>query len=148
MSANNLFMNWTGVQFTPIPSGTPVVIDKVTSVKPKMDSDVERFKGDAARFYQAIAAPTNNRSVDVDSGNIKILMSLPLNTPGTLVGVLNDYINGSGVGSGALSITLTPCVCTGKPFSGDHAKFATGTATFEGYSPTDGVTDPLTVVAL
>src|SRR6185312_13245576 len=113
MAATKLFMNWTTVTWTPLPSGTPVTIDKVTSVKPKLDTDVERFKGDADRFYRAIASPTNNRSVDVDNGF-------------TAVG-------------GGITITLTPCICTGRPFSGDHAKFASGTATFEGYSPTDGV---------
>src|SRR6185437_2424124 len=123
MAGHNLFMNWTGVTFTPL-SGTAVTIDKVTSVKPDLSSDVERFKGDLARFNQAVAAPNNNRTVAVDSGNITALMSLPLNTPGTLVAILADYLNGTGTGSGAIQVTLTPCLCTGKPFSGDHAKFA------------------------
>ena len=148
MAATKLFMNWTTVTWTPLPSGTPVTIDKVTSVKPKLDTDVERFKGDADRFYRAIASPTNNRSVDVDTGDISALLLIPVNTPGTLSATLGDVYNGFTAGGGGITITLTPCICTGRPFSGDHAKFASGTATFEGYSPTDGVTDPLTVVAL
>lgn len=141
-----LFMNWSGVTFTPT-GGTAINILRVTSVKYNNDSEQERFKGDIARFNQAIAVVNNSRMVDVTTGDVGAAAVLVTGTKGSLAAQFLDLENGIISTGGGLSLTLSPCKLIKNPFEGDHAKYGTTTLSFEGYA-IDGVTDPLVIVVL
>jgi hypothetical protein len=147
MSASNLFMNWVHFTFTPLPSGTPVVIESITSCKPHRDGAPEKFKAGAARFNQLIVVPTNERMLEIDFGDVATAALVPIGVPGTVTVKLADAANGVAVAGGGLLYTLGPCVAVKNPAAGDHGKYASTTLNFEGYN-SDGVTDPMTIAPL
>lgn len=146
LSASNLFINWTGCQFTPT-GGSALPVDNVTKVSVNRTAITEKFKGGVDAFNRLIATPTQERTIEIVTGDVAAANAIPFNTPGTLVVKLADAVNGILTGGGGQTFTLTPCVLTGNPADGDHAKFASGTITFEGYFLT-GATDPLTIALL
>lgn len=149
MAKTNLFMNWVDFTFTPTATGgVAIAVAKVSSCKPTRGGTSEKFKGDAAKFYQMIAVPTEERTLEIDFGDVATAATIPIGVPGTVAVKLADVVNGITTAGGGLQYTLTPCVAVSNPTSGDHAKYASTTLTFEGFDPTGGTVDPLTIAAL
>ncbi len=146
MSATNLFIGWSAAVWSPA-TGSPVTITRVTDVKVNRDASAETFKGDLAKFTQAIAVPMQKRTITVTSADIAALMAIPQGADGGFSVKLADSKNGIAAGGGGVTITLTSCVVMDNTANGQHAKFGSAQITFEGYSA-DGSTDPLTVAAL
>jgi hypothetical protein len=119
------YMNWTGVSFTP-QGGTLTAITGVSTVAIDNGGSLIKFSGDGDRF---------NTTVD-----LAIVNTWPVGTVGTVVATHNDAKNG--VGTGAITYTLTNAVLSKRPLSGAHRQFGQGTITFECFS-SDGVTNPL-----
>jgi hypothetical protein len=142
----NLYINWSNFTFTPA-GGVAIAVARVTSCKQDRSAVEEKFKGDNALFWQAVATPTQERSIEVDFGDIVTAQSIPVGVVGAMGITLADAQNGILPGGGGVHYTLTPCVCTGVVAGGDHAKFGGTTVKFTGFNP-DGVTDPLTKTAL
>lgn len=151
MPGTNTFINWSGVTATPTPvggtAGTAVPIDHVTGINPDHTGTAEKFKGDAARFWQVIAVPTQERSIDVMTGDVAIALSLTVGAVYTVFAKLGDAINGIQAAGGGISISLINAVLTKRTIKGDHAKFGEVTLTFEAFGAA-GDTDPLTVATL
>lgn len=145
MSATNLFINWTAVSFTPS-GGSLTAIDKVTSVRVNHDVNIETFKGDLAKFVQAVAATNQMREITVTTGNAKTVETIVQGAVGSFTATLADAYNGTTAGGGAQVLALTNCIVSRKDVSGDHSRFASATITFMGYAA-DGETDPLTITA-
>jgi hypothetical protein len=146
MSATNLYINWSGVGFTPT-GGSLAPINKVTSVGLNRDGTPEKFKGDLDKFYRAIAVPTLDRGLTIDTGDVYAATQIPIGTVGTVVATLADAINGTTSSGGGFTVTLSHAVCTGNSSAGDHAKYGTARLTFESFAP-DGVTDPMAFATL
>ena len=142
----NLFINWSTVGYTPS-GGSLASLNKVTSVKPSRNGQMEGFKGDVDQFFRVIAVPSQTRTIEVTTGDVKAALAIAIGSHGAFSAIFADAINGTTVGGGGITIALTNCVVTGNTAQGEHAKFGEATITFEGYA-SDGITDPLTVTAL
>lgn len=147
LTATKLFMNWTGATFTPT-TGSPVAITRITDAKFNKSVDLEQFKGDIALFVQAIASPTQHRSIDVTSGDVATLASLAQGAIGSLTIQLGDFNNKFVATGGAISITLTTCVIGSNSADGAHGKAASAQINFTAFDATGGVTDPFVVAVL
>jgi hypothetical protein len=143
MAATNLFMSYVNATWTPLPSGTAITIDEITDVDWDLSGDEEEHYADGSIFPKLALTPKNKRTVKISSANIKKLLTIPVNTPGTFVVTLRDAVNG--LGTGALTFTLTPCINKGMPHKGASGKFADGSITLMGYAP-NGQLDPLSFV--
>jgi hypothetical protein len=139
-----VYANWSGVTYTPA-GGSAVPITNVDSIDNDPGGQLSAYSGSANRFPIVIANLMNKPTVSVKSSNIGVLAALIPGTVGVLVAILNDALNGAGVASGALQFTWSNCVVRNNPFSGAHASYASGTASFECFS-TDGVTSPEAIV--
>jgi hypothetical protein len=140
MPATNLFMSYVNAIWTPLPSGTAITLDEITDVDWDLSGDPEEWYADGSIFPKLALTPKNKRNVKLTGGNIRKVLQIPLNTPGTFTVTLRDAVNG--VGTGALLFTLTPCVNTGMPHKGATGKFSDGSIMLMGYAP-GGTLDPL-----
>lgn len=151
MAGTNTYINWSAVTATPTPvggsPGTAIPIDHVTSINPDNTGTVEKFKGDAARFWQVIATPTQERMIEVTTGDVAIALSLTVGAVYTVFGKLGDALNSITASGGGLSMTLVNAVLTDRKIKGEHAKFAEATLKFEAFGATND-TDPMTVATL
>ncbi len=151
MAGTNTFINFSGVTVTPTPVGgtvgSAVPIDRVTSATPGGAATLEKFRGDADRFARVIAAPEVERTFEIETGDVAAARSLIQGAVYTVFGKLGDALNGITTGGGGISFSLINAVLADVDIKGEHAKYASATLKFEAFSA-DGVTDPLTVVAL
>jgi hypothetical protein len=133
------YMNWTGVSFTP-QGGTLTAITGVSTVAIDNGGSLIKFSGDGDRFNTTVVNDFNEPSVTITTADLAIVNTWPVGTVGTVVATHNDAKNG--VGTGAITYTLTNAVLSKRPLSGAHRQFGQGTITFECFS-SDGVTNPL-----
>lgn len=140
MAATNLFMNWSSVSFTPT-GGSALTIEEVTDVDFGFGSSLQDWYADAATFPKLSLSKELKRTAKVTTGRVAKLLTIPINTPGTFRATLDDAVNG--IGTGAISFVLGPCILSDSPFKGTVNRYATGDLTFSAYAP-DGITDPLT----
>lgn len=142
----NLYMNWTGVVVTPTPydgtSATAISVGGVVDVQIDGKSVQESFYGDARKFARLIRNTAKTRMIKIVGGEIEKLTSIPEDTPCTVVAVLNDAINGTGVG--AITFTMTLGLRQDLPIGGQNNKFARGEVTFNAHGASND-TDPLTL---
>lgn len=146
LSATHTFISWSGVTATP-PTGSVVAIDRVTNVKPDNTGEAKKFKGDANRYWAVVAVPTQERMLDIETGDIAAAMSLVIGVVYAIAATLGDAINGTAAGGGGISIAQVNAVLTKRTIEGEHAEYAKATLTFESFANT-GDTDPLTVTSL
>jgi hypothetical protein len=139
MSATKRFMNWTGVSFTPT-GGSSTTITGVTSVAIDSGGSLAKFAGDGDRFVTAMVNDFNDPTVTVHAADLSAIRANPVGTVGTLTATHNDAKNG--VGTGAVTYTLTNAVVASCQVQGAHRQFGQGSVTFAAFS-TDGVTNPL-----
>jgi hypothetical protein len=139
MPATNLFMSYVDAAFTPI-GGSVITLDEISDVDWDLSGDAEEWYADGSLFPKLAITPKNKRNVKLTGGNVRKLLLLPVNTPGTFTVTLMDAVNRRG--TGALLFTLTPCLVTGFPHKGATGKFADGSITLMGYAPL-GLIDPL-----
>ena len=132
MAATGLQVNWKNVSF----EGT--VIDRVTNVSIATNPQNIKFKGDDARYAQVIVNVNNEPSISVTSGNVGVIMGLPLNGAGTVQATHKDA---RGQAGGDVVYSMD-CIITDLSSSGAHAAFGTASALFEGVSA-DGITSPI-----
>jgi hypothetical protein len=141
-TATNRFINWTGVTYTYGTSPTTVTITGVTDCKIDRKATKQAFKGDGDLYDTTVVTKKKERMVTITSGNQAALDSIPEDTSGTLVFILNDAKNG--VGTGARTYTMVGAIrVDDASVTGKHENFSTGSVTFMGVS-VDGTTDPLT----
>jgi hypothetical protein len=139
MTATKRFMNWTGVSFTPL-SGTPTAISGVTSIVIDAGGSLLKFSGDGDRYNTTVVNDFNEPTVRVHSADLAAVHAFPVGTVGTFTATHNDARNG--VGTGAITYTLSNAVIASTPIEGSHRQFGHGTLTLSAFSP-DGVTNPL-----
>ncbi len=141
MPATKRLMNWTGVTFTPT-GGTAVSITGVTSISFESGGSLAKFSGDGDRFSTTVVNDFNDPSVVVQAADLASIRANPVGTAGTFTATHNDAKNG--LGSGAMTYTLTNAVVANNPIHGGHRQFGLGTLTLAAYS-SDGVTNPLSI---
>ena len=139
MATTKRFMNWTGVTFTPL-NGAPTAITGVTSIVIDAGGNLLKFSGDGDRYNTTVVNDFNEPTVTVHSADLAAVRAFPVGTVGTFTATHNDAKNG--VGSGAVTYTLSNAVIASNPIHGAHRQFGQGTLTLTAYSP-DGVTNPL-----
>ena len=145
MSTTKRFMNWTGVTFAPINS-TATTITGVTSVTIDAGGSLAKFSGDGDRYVTTMVNDFNDPVVTIHSADLSALRANPVGTVGTLSATHNDAKNG--VGTGAVTYTLTNAVVAACQVQGAHRQFGQGTVTFGAFS-SDGITNPIsTSIAL
>lgn len=142
MAATNLYMNWSGVIYTP-GAGSATSFTEVVSISCDFGSDKQSWSADADTFAKLIVTRMNRRVVTLTCGAVNQLMNVVKNSPGSLVFILNDALNV--LGTGAITFTLANCIPIETPLSGSHNQFGGGTITFEGYAA-NGTSDPLSFV--
>jgi hypothetical protein len=147
MAGTNRFMNWQNGQFTPS-GGSSIALVGVTKCDISANADIIAFKGDIAKYDQVVAAPTSHRIVTVDFADAHTAMIIASGTFGSFSIQLLDAQNGAVPGGGGFTVALANCVVGNKPVSDSHAQYATAQLTFQGYDPTGGLTDPMTVTPL
>jgi hypothetical protein len=140
-------MNWASVTWTPN-GGSATPIPEIVECEFHRDGAAQVWGADASMFPTLIVNRAQRRTCVIRTGAInKALSVVAINTPGTIVAVLNDALNSAGgTGSGALTFTLVNAVLVTNPSSDTHNQYGMGTLTFEAYDSTGGSTDPLTVV--
>ena len=143
MPATKRFMNWTGVAFAPL-GGTATTITGVTSVAIDSGGSLAQFSGDGDRYNTTMVNDFNEPTITIQSADLAALRANPIGTSGTLTATHNDAKNG--VGSGAVTYTLTNAVVSACQVRGAHRQFGQGTITFGAFSA-DGVTNPLSTSA-
>jgi hypothetical protein len=141
MAHTNVYMNWTGITVTPA-SGSAIPLKEIIDVQVTDSEGLEPWQADGHKFPTLLIAATGSRGMTLIGGDIWKLAGIPRNTPCTVVAILNDAYNG--VGSGAITHTLSNAVMADTSRSGPTNKFAGGSVTFMAYSP-DGTTDPLVI---
>jgi len=135
-------MNWTSTGFTPT-GGSLQAVSRVSGIDIDPGGQLLEYSGDGNRFPVAIFNHMNKPSFTINSENIGVLSSLAPGAVGVVSSILNDPKNGAGAGSGAILFALANAVLENPKMGGKHMAYATGSATFKGYS-SDGVTSPLT----
>ena len=141
MAATKRFMNWTGVTFTPL-NGSPMSITGVTSIQIESGGSLLKFSGDGDRYSSTVVNDFNDPIVTVHSADLAAINTFPVGTAGTFTATHNDAKNG--VGTGAITYTLTNAVVASNPIHGAHRQFGQGTLTLTAYA-LDGVTNPLSI---
>ena len=148
LESTNTFINFHDCVITPASGvGTAVHLDRITDFKPNNDGVDEMFKGDANRFPAVIAVPTQERTFEIDTGDVATAAGIP---QGAVYGVsidLDDAVNGAAVGGGGLTWDYVNAVLVDNTANGPHAKFASATLKFRCFANT-GDTDPLTIAAI
>jgi hypothetical protein len=139
MAATKRFMNWTGVTFTP-QNGSPTPITGVTSIQIDSGGSLIKFSGDGDRYSTTVVNDFNDPTVTVHSADLAAVRAFPVGTVGTFSATHNDAKNG--VGTGAITYTLSNAVIASNPIHGAHRQFGQGTLTLTATSP-DGMTNPL-----
>ena len=147
LTPSNVYINWTACGFTPS-GGSLAPINKVTSLKPSRGGSMEGFKGDLNLFFQVIAIPSQTRTIEVTTGDVKAALNIAVGERGAFTATLADAVNGIATGGGGFTLALPTCVCTGNTAQGDHSKFGEATLTFEGYDSTGTATELFTITAL
>lgn len=140
MARSNVFMNWTGVTITYGTTPTVITMTEVLDVQVLDEEGIEQWQADGHKFATKMITATGARGLTIIGGDVYKLATIPRGTPCTVVAILNDAVNG--VGTGAVTHTLSNGVMTGASRSGPSNKFAGGSATFIAFS-TDGTADPL-----
>jgi hypothetical protein len=146
ITATNLFMNWSPATITPA-GGSAITQDEVTNVEIDGKSVQEVFYGDNRKFPKLIRNTAKTRKLVIETGNIGKALTIPEDTPCTIVVTLCDAVNGTTTAGGAIVITAKNAILETKPFKGANNKFAGSTLTFNCYGD-DSVTpdsDPITV---
>ena len=139
MSATKRFMNWTSVTFTPL-NGNPTTITGVSSIQIDSGGSLLKFAGDGDRYNTTVVNDFNDPSIVVNSADLAAVRAFPVGSQGTFTATHNDARNG--IGTGAITYTMTNAVVASNPIQGAHRKFGQGTLTLTSYS-VDGVTNPL-----
>jgi hypothetical protein len=132
-------MNWTGVTFTPF-NGTATAITGVTGVAIDSGGSLAKFSGDGDRYSTTVVNDYNEPTVTVQAADLAAIRANPAGTAGTFSATHNDARNG--IGTGAITYTLTNAVIATNSIRGSHRQFGQGTLTLTSYS-SDGVTNPL-----
>jgi hypothetical protein len=145
-TATNTFINFRDFVFTPT-GGSPITIARITNAAVSRNGNPVMFKGDGSVYAEVCAVPDQDRSIEVDFGDVAKAASVPIGVAGTMTLKLADALNGVTPGGGGIQYTLGPCVAAANPSSGAHAQYATTKLTFVGFA-TDGATDPLTITPL
>lgn len=145
LAPTNVYMNWSSVTFTPT-GGSLIAIGEVADVKLGRKSQTVTWEAGTDRGPRLKARAGRMRTVTLSGADIfKFLSTVPSETEGTLVAVLNDMKNqAGGVGSGQVTVTLANCSVDDLSASGKHSSIAQGELTFSAVW-SDGQTDPLTV---
>ena len=144
LTPTNLYMNWSGTTITPA-GGSTINIPEVTDMSFGRTGNLQSWKADAHMFATLCVNRGQARPCKITGGAINILATIPINTPCTIVSVLNDAKNANtGAGSGALTHTLVNAVLNDNPWADSHEQWGKGDLTFSAFS-TDGTTDPLTI---
>ena len=138
MAGSRANINWTGVSFTPT-SASAVAITRVTSGMFGQGGRLIKFKGDTDRYPTIIACPDQEPHASFTTADIGTMMGFAPGTAGVLAATLNDATLQTG---GAVVFALANAVFENCDSTGQHAQFATCTATFQAYS-SDGSTAPL-----
>lgn len=141
MPATRRFMNWTDVTFTPL-NGTPTTITGVSSIQIDSGGSLLKFSGDGDRYSTTVVNDFNDPTITVQSADLAAVRLFPVGMVGTFSATHNDARNG--VGTGALTYTLSNAVVASNPVQGAHRHFGQGTLVFTAFS-VDGVTNPLSV---
>jgi hypothetical protein len=139
VSATKRFMNWTGVTFTPV-NGTATTITGVTGVVIDAGGSLVKFSGDGDRYYTTVVNDHNEPTVTVQAADLSAIRANPSGSVGTFSATHNDARNG--IGTGAITYTLTNAVIASNSIRGSHRQFGQGTLTLTAFS-SDGVTNPL-----
>jgi hypothetical protein len=134
-------MSYVSTTWTPLPSGTAIALNEVTDIDWDLGGEPEAWYANGSRFPRLVLVPKYSRNVTVSGGDVNKLLTVPLDTDGTFTTTLRDAKNG--IGTGALTFTLTPCKVVQQPNQGSTGKFATGKISLMAYA-SDGQTDPLT----
>ncbi len=142
MAASNRFINVSGCVFTKKPSGT-VAISTVQSAAIGKKGKEVNASGDAD-FYPTLSVTVGAQPmVTLQHQNATLLNSLPETTLGSsLVFIAQDALNG--IGTGAITYTLTNCHVTNHEANHPHQAVATCTLSIGSYS-TDGLVSPLSM---
>ena len=109
---------------------------------------MEGFKGDLNLFWLVCAVPTQTRTFEVTTGDVGALLGIAIGSRGSFSIVLADAVNGITASGGGFTLAMTNCIVTGNTYQGEHAKFAEGTITFEGFDPSGSATEIVTKTAL
>jgi hypothetical protein len=139
MTPSRRFVNWTGVTFTPV-NGSSTPITGITSIQIDSRGSLLRFSGDGDRYSTTVLNDFNDPLITVHSADLATVGAFPVGMVGTFSATHNDAKNG--VGSGAITYTLTNAVIASNPIQGSHRQFGQGTLTLTAWA-TDGVTNPL-----
>jgi len=126
-------INWTNVQFG------STAITRVTTASFGQGGSLIKFKGDVDQYPTIIANVDNEPHASITTADVGTVMGMNPGTVGTLTASLNDAKGASG---GGVDFAMTNSVFENADTQGQHAQFASVTATWQAYS-SDGVTNPL-----
>lgn len=146
LAASNAFINWHTVSLTPQPSGSAVNLKSVTKVSPGGDGTLEKFKGDAQKFYNAMAVPTLERDIEIETADIVTASGLTRGGVYNVSAILDDMINKAATGGGGATFAWTNAVLFSNSSEGSHAKVGSATLKFSCFAVADA--DPLTITPL
>src|SRR5438309_1662304 len=123
-------MNWSGVSFTPL-SGSPTTITGVSSISIDSGGSLAKFSGDGDRFSTTVVNDFNDPVITIQSADLAAIRTNPVGTVGTFVAVHNDSKNG--IGTGAITYTLSNAVIASNRIHGADRQFGLGTRTLTAY---------------
>jgi hypothetical protein len=140
MARSRRYVNFS-VSITPS-GGTAATLAEIMAIKVMRGSKQLAAYGDAKLFPTLIVNVEESRSITLAGGDVSKVLQMARGITYTVVVVLLDAKNG--VGSGALTITLTNAVMETDEHSAANNDWGGSSVTFNAYS-TDGSTDPMTV---
>lgn len=143
MARTKHYQNWKSVTISHGVGPTTITLTEITNVEILNNDQYETFKGDGNIFNTVMVLANGVRGIRITGGDIGTqCVTIPRNTPCTVVCVLHDAVNGSG--SGALTFTLSNAMKQGASPGGPQNKILTDVVEFMAYS-SDGTTDPLSI---
>lgn len=141
LAETGLYVSVTGVTFTPA-GGAAIPIPNITNVTFGLMSAQIKFTPNGAVFPTHIKNVQKERTIKINGGQAKALLSVPSDVRGTLVWIMNDAQNG--ISTGAITFTLSNALLKSHNVNGQTNQYAAIESMWEAFS-SDGTTDPLSI---
>jgi hypothetical protein len=147
MAATGFHVNVTDVNFQPGGTGSLLPIDGAKEATLDYGVQVIKESGDADIYMSIAAAVGQDPTIAISSNRAFQLLTVSGGTAGTLTFKVPDSHSGVTTGQGGYQITVTNAVFEKHTKTFGHRRFAGLAVAFSTYS-TDGVTSPISIVAL
>jgi hypothetical protein len=145
--ATGFHINVTDVNFQPGGTGSLLPIAGAKELSIDYGTEVIEESGDADIYNSIAAAVGQKPTITVNSNRAFQLLTVAPGAKGTLTFKVPDSHSGTSAGGGGYQFTVTNAVFGKHSKQFGHRRFAGLGLGFSPYAP-DGVTNPITIVAL